>query len=192
MAKGAGARSLLYARCVDYHQLGPYLVAAFVVFMVYRRLRRSFGRQLLSKKRMGIRIAVLALIGCAVAATVAFKSMAFFGAMILGIAAGVALGLWGANRTRFEKVGGVLNYVPHTYTGIAVSLLFLGRLAYRLVALYGHGQGAPDTGSPVKSPFTLGLLYVFVGYYVCYLSLVLWKSKHLKPEDMEDAAAAPS
>jgi hypothetical protein len=177
---------------VDYHQLGPYLVAAFVVFMVYRRLRRSFGRQLLSKKRMGIRIAVLALIGCAVAATVAFKSMAFFGAMILGIAAGVALGLWGANRTRFEKVGGVLNYVPHTYTGIAVSLLFLGRLAYRLVALYGHGQGAPDTGSPVKSPFTLGLLYVFVGYYVCYLSLVLWKSKHLKPEDMEDAAAAPS
>jgi hypothetical protein len=125
---------------VDYHQLGPYLVAAFVVFMVYRRLRRSFGRQLLSKKRMGIRIAVLALIGCAVAATVAFKSMAFFGAMILGIAAGVALGLWGANRTRFEKVGGVLNYVPHTYTGIAVSLLFLGRLAYRLVALYGHGQ----------------------------------------------------
>jgi hypothetical protein len=26
-----------------------------------------------------------------------------------------------------------LHYMPHTYAGIAVSLLFLGRLVYRLV-----------------------------------------------------------
>jgi hypothetical protein len=174
---------------VDYHRLGPYLVAALVVFMVYRRLRRSFGRQVLSPKRMGIRIALLAVVGCA-ASTVAFKSTAFLGAMVAGIAAGAALGVWGANRTRFENFRGALNYVPHTYTGIAVSLLFLGRLAYRLVQLYGHGQAAPAPGSAVGSPFTLGLLFVLVGYYVCYYSLVLWKSKHRKPEDMEDASTA--
>lgn len=174
---------------MDYQQLGPFLVAAFVVFMVYRRLRRSFGRQVLSPKRMGIRIALLAVAGCA-ASTLAFRSTAFLGAMIAGIAAGAALGVWGANRTRFEYFRGALNYVPHTYTGIAVSLLFLGRLAYRLVELYGHGQSAPPAGFPIKSPFTLGLLFVLVGYYVCYLSLVLWKSRHIKPEDMEEASTA--
>jgi len=174
---------------VDYHHLGPFLVAALVVFVVYRRLRRSFGRQVLSPKRMSIRIVLLAVVGCA-ASIVAFKSTAFLGAMISGIAAGAALGYWGANHTRFENFRGVLNYVPHTYTGIAVSLLFLGRLAYRLVELYGHGQPSPADGAPIRSPFTLGVLYVLVGYYVCYYGLVLWKSKHLKPEDMEDASTA--
>jgi hypothetical protein len=174
---------------VDYHQLGPYLVAALVVFIAYRRLRRSFGRQILSPKRMTIRIVLLAVAGCGVAIA-APKSMDFLGAMLSGIAAGAALGYWGANHTRFENFRGVLNYVPHTYTGIAVSLLFLGRLAYRLVELYGHGRSAPPDGSPIRSPFTVGVLFVLVGYYACYYGLVLWKSKHLKPEDMEDTSTA--
>ena len=174
---------------MDYHQLGPILVAALVVFVAYRRLRRTFGRQVLSPKRMTVRIVLLAVVGCAVL-PYAFKSTAFLGAMVAGIAAGAALGYWGADHTRFENFRGVLNYVPHTYTGIAVSLLFLGRLAYRLVELYGHGQTPPPDGSPIRSPFTLGVLFVLVGYYVCYYGLVLWKSKHLKPEDMEDASTA--
>jgi hypothetical protein len=32
----------------------------------------------------------------------------------------------------------------------------------------------------VSSPLTLGLFFVLVGYYICYLGLILWKSKHLK------------
>jgi hypothetical protein len=42
----------------------------------------------------------------------------------------------------------------------------------------------------VKSPLTVGLLYVLIGYYVCYYGLVLRKSKQIKPEDMETAPAA--
>lgn len=178
---------------VDNQQLGPYLVAALVVFVVYRRLRRSFGRQVLSPKRMGIRITLLAVIGCMVGFVVLRSGLnpaAFLGAMIAGGAAGAALGVWGANHTRFEYFRGVLNYVPHTYTGIAVSLLFLGRLAYRLVEIYGHGHSSPPAGSPIRSPFTVGVLFVLVGYYVCYYSLVLRKSKHIKPEDMEEASTA--
>jgi hypothetical protein len=178
---------------VDYQQLGPLLVAALVVFMVYRRLRRTFGRQLLSPKRMAIRMVLLAVVGSSVAYVVlraGLNSTAFLGAMTAGIVAGAALGVWGANRTRFEYFRGALNYVPHTYTGIAVSLLFLGRLAYRLVELYGHGRSTPPPGSPIRSPFTVGVLFVLVGYYVCYYGLVLRKSKHIKPEDMEEASTA--
>jgi hypothetical protein len=42
----------------------------------------------------------------------------------------------------------------------------------------------------VRSPLTLGLLFVLIGYYVCYYSLVLWKSKQIKPEDIEVAPVA--
>jgi hypothetical protein len=189
----------------DFSQLGPYLIAALVVFAVYRRLRRSFGRQPLRPRRMMIRIVLLALIGCALMPA-AFRSTQFLAAELAGAALGIALGLWGAERTRFLMSGEQLHYVPHTYTGIAVSLLFLGRLAFRLVQVYSgshpshvaYANAVPGadpaqaltTGSMVQSPLTVGLLYVLIGYYLCYYGLVLWKSKHLKAEDIETNSAS--
>jgi len=32
---------------VDFSQIGPFLIAALAVFVIYRRFRRSFGQQLL-------------------------------------------------------------------------------------------------------------------------------------------------
>jgi hypothetical protein len=46
----------------------------------------------------------------------------------------------------------------------------------------------------MQSPLTLGFLFVVVGYYVCYYSIVLWKSKRIGPEDLEapsTSSAAP-
>jgi hypothetical protein len=188
----------------DFPQIGPFLIAALVVFAVYRRLRRSFGRQPLSPRRMTVRIVLLAVIGC-VLMPAALRSTQFLSAELAGAALGIALGLWGAERTRFLVSGERLYYVPHTYTGIAVSLLFLGRLAFRLVQMYlgSHASHAASanavpgagpapaltTGSMVQSPLTVGLLFVLIGYYVCYYSLVLWKSKHLKAEDTESDPA---
>jgi hypothetical protein len=86
-----------------------------------------------------------------------------------------------------------------------VSLLFIGRLLFRLLQWNGAGHPAMTalTADPAqgfapsmmaRSPLTFGLLYVLVGYYVCYYALVLRKSKHLGPEDIEEgsSAAAPS
>ena len=192
----------------DFPQLGPFLVAALVVFAVYRRLRRSFGRQLLRPTRMIVRIVLLTVIGCALMSA-AFRSAQFLTAGLAGVSLGVALGLWGAERTRFLMAGERLHYVPHTYTGIAVSLLFLGRLAFRLVQTYSgarpshvaYANAVPDAepaqaftaGSMVWSPLTVGLLFALIGYYVCYYGLVLRKSKHLKAEDIgsDPASAAP-
>ena len=107
------------------------------------------------------------------------------------------LALWGAERTRFQMHQGRLHYVPHTYTGIAVSLLFLGRLVFRVVQLYTGvhtAAGAAGLGptSMLSSPLTVGIFFVLVGYYVCYYSLVLRKSKHVKTEDIEGASIAAS
>ena len=148
----------------DFSQFGPYLVAALVVFMIYRRLRRSFGRQPLHPGRMIFRIVLLAAIGILLA-PMALRSTAFAAADVAGLAAGVVLAVWGASRTRFEQVGTQRYYVPHTYTGVAVSLLFIGRVAFRLFQVYGsHATGARPAaalGSSgadyVSSPLTLGL-----------------------------------
>jgi len=191
----------------DISQIGTYLLVALIVFVVYRRLRRSFGRQKLRPGRMALRIALLAILG-AVIAPMALRSAAFAGAAVAGLATGVLLAWWGASRTSFERVGTERFYVPHTYPGIAVSSLFIGRVVFRLLEAYQitHGQitygaqvnpaTAPGMGAAsygvagyVSSPLTLGLAFVLVGYYVCYLSWVVWKSKQLKlGEGMEHAS----
>jgi hypothetical protein len=185
----------------DVSQIGPFLIAVLVVFAIYRRFRRSFGQQPLRPVRMQVRIVVLLVIGCLLVPA-AFRSAAFMSAVLAGIAAGVALAMWGAARTRFLRVSGQLYYVPHTYTGIAVSLLFLGRLVYRLLQVSGnmhaiHAAG-PDSAnqafapaSMLQSPLTLGLYFVLMGYYVCYYSMVLWKSKRVVAEEATLSAPLP-
>jgi hypothetical protein len=182
----------------DFSQIGTYLVAALIVFAIYRRLRRSFGRQPLRRGRMIFRIVLLGVVGL-VLSPMALRSSAFGAAAAGGLAAGALLALWGASRTRFEQVGTVLYYVPHTYTGIAVSLLFIGRVAFRLLQAYGftHGTHAGSATVPaglggagyLSSPLTLGLFFVLVGYWVCYLAWILRKSMYLKPgEGIQDAS----
>jgi hypothetical protein len=182
----------------DFSQIGPYLLAALVVFAVYRRLRRSFGRQALRPARLTIRIVVLAVLACAML-PLGLVSVQFLAAEFSGAALGLGLGVWGAQRTRFLMQDGQLHYVPHTYTGIAVSLLFVGRLAYRLIQVYmgghvPHGAADPSRAfagtSMLKSPLTVGILFVLVGYYVCYYGWLLWKSKRLTAADIDAASAA--
>jgi hypothetical protein len=184
----------------DFSQIGPFLFAALVVFAVYRRLRRSFGRQLLRPTRMTIRMVLLTLIVCALLPS-ALRSTQYLGAQLAGAALGIGMGFWGAQRTRFLMAGERLYYVPHTYTGIAVSLLFVGRLVFRIFQAYigAHaGQAAypadpsqaMGAASMVRSPLTVGVFFVLAGYYLYYYGWVLWKSKHLKTEDIEVAPAA--
>ena len=177
----------------DFSQIVPLFFAVLLVFLIYRRFRRNFGQQLLRPVRMRVRIALLLVIGCLLLPG-ALRSAAFMSALLGGMAAGVALAIWGAGRTRFLRISGQLYYVPHTYTGVAVSLLFLGRLVYRLIQAYGNMHAAhaagPDASSQafapasmLQSPLTLGLFFVLMGYYVCYYSMVLWKSKRVAAEE---------
>ncbi|HEX3395206.1 MAG TPA: hypothetical protein VHS76_00815 [Steroidobacteraceae bacterium] len=179
---------------VDFSQIGALILAILLVFLIYRRFRRNFGQQPMRPVRMVVRIVLLLVVGCLLLPS-ALRSAALMSAVLGGIAVGVALAVWGAAQTRFLRSSGQLFYVPHTYTGVAVSFLFLGRLIYRLVQMYGnmHAAHAAGAGSPspalapagmLKSPLTLGLFFVLMGYYVCYYSVVLWKSKRVAAEEV--------
>lgn len=165
--------------------------------MVYRRFRRTFGRQLLRPTRMILRV-ILLLVLAAALAPAALRGRDYLFAQTAGGAAGVALALWGASRTRFMRDGERLFYIPHTYTGIVVSALVLGRIVYRWVEMYPGGfpvAGNPSPGEPagmVKAPLTAGLFFVLIGYYVCYYGKVLWKSRRITPADLEAPTASSS
>jgi hypothetical protein len=184
----------------DFSQIGPFLFAALVVFAIYRRFRRSFGRQPVRRGRMTLRMVLLAAAGCALM-PMALRSGQILTAELIGAALGVGLALWGAKRTRFLMYREQLHYIPHTYTGIAISLLFLGRLVFRAAEGYtaartphlAHVAGTYpahplDPLSMVGNPLTVGMLFVLIGYYVCFYGWVLRKSRQLKPQDIEIAA----
>jgi hypothetical protein len=184
----------------DYSKIGPFLFAALIVFVIYRRFRRNFGQQPLRPIRMQIRIALLLIIGGLLLPTV-FRSTSFLISMFAGLAVGIGLAVWGGSRTRFLRISNQLYYVPHTYTGVAVSLLFLGRLVYRLIQVYTNAHAAravnPEyanqafvPASMLTSPLTLSLFFVLMGYYVCYYSIVLWKAKRSAPEEVGGQPAA--
>jgi hypothetical protein len=184
----------------DFSQIGPFLFAALVVFGIYRRFRRNFGQQLLRPTAMYVRMGLLVVVGCLLLSA-APHSLEFIGGAIVGAALGIGLALWGAARTRFVWAANRLYYVPHTYTGIAVSLLFLGRLVYRLIQVYGnlHAARVAGVADPALasagmfgSPLTIGLFFVLMGYYVCYYGVVLRKSKLIPAAPVESAGTQAS
>ena len=180
------------------HLLGQAVFFAFVLWIIYRRFRRLFGRQELRPKRMKFRIVLLSVLGVFLVIP-ALISQELAWAMVAGLAVGVGLGVWGARHTRFEVLDGKTYYIPHTYAGMVVSALFLGRLIYR-IAMVSHsawdvvsvdsGPGFGDVfGGIGHRPITYCIFYMLVGYYVYYYNYVLYESRHLKPGDYEKPAA---
>jgi hypothetical protein len=170
------------------HLWGTALTAAFVLFLIYRRFRRTFGRQPLRPKRMIVRMTVLGVIGLLLLPA-ALRSADSALAIGVGLAVGLGLGMWGAKHTRFERHQQELHYIPHTYAGMVVAALFLGRLIYRFVMLGQGGLSSPGALGPIyQNPVTLSVFFVLIGYYVYYYGFVLWKSKHITPEDLEVAS----
>ena len=171
------------------HIWGIVATVVLLLFIIYRRVRRLFGRQPLKPARMLTRIVILCVVG-ALLSPAALRSSAAALALSAGLALGVAIGAWGARHTRFEWHEGELHYVPHTYAGLVVSALFLGRVLYRFLILSQSdssldagasarqpGSGIEGFGALYHNPLTLSVFFVLIGYYVCYYGYVLWQFK---------------
>jgi len=163
--------------------LTPILFGALIVFSIYRRVRRNVGRQRVRPSRMQFRIVVFSLIGALVLLG-ALRNVEVAGAMLAGVAGGVVLAWFGVRHTKFDVTEMGTCYTPHTYIGLFVSLLFLGRIAYRFIVVYPMMHAAAQaSGNPLaayqKSPLTMAIFGVLVGYYVAYHAGVLGRSRAL-------------
>jgi hypothetical protein len=163
----------------------PIVFGALIAFSIYRRVRRNIGRQPLQPGRMQFRIVFLSMIGALIAFG-ASRDINLLGALLAGVAGGAVLGWFGLRHTKFEATGQGNFYTPHTYIGLAVSALLLGRVAYRVLAIYPSMQAAHQANedpfaSFQRSPLTLAILGVVIGYYICYFIGVLRRNRSLTP-----------
>jgi hypothetical protein len=134
------------------------------------------GRQRLSKVRPWITLTVFPLI----VAMLALAGLAHPERLTLlagGLAVGAVLAGYGLRRTKFEVTPQGYYYTPNAHLGIALSLLFVARIAYRFVEIYMLNPTVPrDMQEFGSSALTLGVFGLLAGYYVGYaIGLVRWR-----------------
>jgi cytochrome b561 len=125
-----------------------------------------------------------------------FFSLAFppaLAAMAGGAIAGIALAMVGLHHTKFENTREGRFYIPHTYTGLVVTALFLGRMCYRLLVIYPQMRAAAtDDQSPMgnlqHSPLNALVFGLLIGYYI-YFNVGVLRRSQLAP--LEPAPSAP-
>ena len=170
---------------MDQTQITLVVTFALIGFAIYRRVRRTIGRQPFQPRRMQMRMIVLGVAG-AIALAFSFRNIEVGGAMLAGIAGGAALGIFGLRHTKFETTPQGQFYTPHTYIGLFVTLLFLGRLAYRFLIVMPSMQAAAQAhenpyAAFQKSPLTMAIFGIVIGYYVAYYAAVIREMRRISP-----------
>jgi len=155
-------------------------VGALVAWRMYSRIRRVIGRQQLSNNRPRITVVLFMLLfGLLLFSTFAHPINAV--ALVGGAGLGAALGVLGIRLTKFEQTAEGLFYTPSAHLGIALSVLFIGRIVWRFFELYSlDGQAPPPAGMNdiTYSPLTLVIFATLAGYYVTYaIGLLRWRRR---------------
>jgi hypothetical protein len=153
-----------------------------LAWLIWRRVRRQFGRQPIQRKRMIFRIVLFSVIGAALALS-GFHRVELAEGLAGGVLIGAALGLLGLRLTRFEVDPAKGDcYVPNPWIGALLTALLLGRLGWRLLVVLPQMQGTPAAmsaapGMPpmgyASSPLTMMVIGLLVGYYIAYFSGLL-------------------
>lgn len=161
---------------------------ALYAWAAYRRIRRNIGRQPFQPTRLGVRIAILTLVGGGfLFAAAAGPASAAMEAGLGGLVLGAVLGFVGLRLTRFESTPEGFFYTPNVYIGVGLSALFIGRLIYRfLVVGQVTAASAAAAGQPganplaviTANPLTLAIFTLLVGYYVTYYAGVLLRARN--------------
>lgn len=165
------------------------VLVPLIVWRMYSRFRRMVGRQRLSRIRPWITLTIFpALILLIAFATLSHpERLAWLAA---GLLAGALLGVFGLVKTRFEPTPQALFYTPNAHLGIALSLLFVARIAYRFIEIYAIDPTVPHGMNDfARSPLTLAVFGLLAGYYVAYaIGLVRWRFRVRRAKHEREAA----
>ena len=167
-------------------------IAALLAWRAYARFRKMVGRQRLSNVRPWVTLSVFPLLVILLIASAQTHPQRLFW-LAGGLVAGAALAVYGLRKTRFEPTPQGLYYTPNAHIGVALSLLFVARIAYRLVEVYtseavSSGNGAVDFA---RSPLTLAVFGLLAGYYIGYaVGLVRWRSRVLEAKRQRESLLA--
>lgn len=165
----------------------PIWFGGLIVWSVYRRVRRNIGRQRLRPRRAAISLVILSIVSVVTGGTSVhnINLLLGFGG---GLVPGALLGHIGLSLTRFEIKSEGHFYTPSAHVGVALSLIFIGRLIYRYVMLRGLSPATNHVPAAAQSPLTLFIFGLLAGYYIVFYAGVLIHShdqKHTVPPPRE-------
>jgi hypothetical protein len=157
------------------------VLVPLIAWRVYARIRRLVGRQRLSRIRPWVTLILFpALIVLLCFAAHSHPERLWW--LAGGLSVGLLLGRFGLGKTRFEATPQGLFYTPNVHLGIALSLLFVARIAYRFVEVYALEPAMPHGMDDfARSTLTLAVFGLLAGYYVTYaVGLVRWRFRVLR------------
>lgn len=157
----------------------PILAGGLVAWGLYFRVRRNLGRQKLHRRRALASLAVFAIFSVAVMVATLRDADLLLG-FGCGLLPGALLGLVGLRLTRFETTEAGHFYTPNARIGVALSVLFVGRLIYRFIVLHSLARAIPPPTAMPKSPLTLFIFGLLAGYYIVYYAGVWLHSRNQK------------
>lgn len=135
-------------------------------------MRRNIGRQPLQPRRVTFRLTILCLVSIVTTAVLAhFAPHAAVG-LAGGILTGGLLGFLGWRLTRFETTEEGHFYIPDTRMGVAISLIVVIRILYRMIVPPDFSLVPGHTPQPI-SPLTFFLVGISLGYFIVYLTGLL-------------------
>lgn len=145
----------------------PILFGGLMLWGIYRRIRRSIGKQKLRPRRYIFSLVIFGLVGfLIVTAALHAQNLNLLFGFGSGILLGAMLGFFGLRLTRFETTDEGHFYTPNTYIGGALSLLLVGRLIYNF---WRNGGLSPSLAHPPsQSPLTYFIIGLTFGYYIVY------------------------
>jgi len=157
--------------------LMPIAIGALVLWRVTRRVRRLVGRQPVRPGRLAFTLVFFPLLVVLLGLS-GFRDPEVLFGLGGGLVLGALIGVVGLRMTRYEVTPEGLFYRPHTGIGIALALLFVGRVLYRFGAFYfATGTVDPHVWSSFgRSPLTLAVFGVLAGYYIAYaIGILRWR-----------------
>jgi TRAP-type C4-dicarboxylate transport system permease large subunit len=154
-------------------------IGALIAWRVYARVRRSVGRQRFRPVRSWISAVLFPLLVVALLVG-SFTHPLRAVAELAGVGIGIALAIYGLRLTKFEDTPAGTFYTPNAHVGIALSLLFVARVAYRLIQLYLLPASLDEPPATfVRSPLTLLMVGTLAGYYAWYAFGLLRRQRAL-------------
>ena len=164
------------------------VAAPIMLYGFYRRIHRNIARQKVQAGRLLLRSSALMLLFAALLLWPSFDP-AMAAATLGGVVIGAPLALFGLRHTRFEVMPDGHYFTPNRILGVAISMLFIGRIVYRMIVLYPMletQQKAGQAASPLmfaggpRSTLTLALLGLVIGYFTTYCLGVLLTARRLE------------
>ncbi|WIH05434.1 hypothetical protein KHF85_02685 [Xanthomonas translucens pv. graminis] len=154
----------------------PYLATAGIGWLYYRRIRRYFGRQPWQPRRTLARLLALALAAAGLSYLAAVLPPVRLG-MGVGMLAGAALGAVALQHTDIEWRDGTRYYTPNPWIGAGLSVLLIGRLAWRWASAAFSGGSAQSLHD--ASPLTLAIAAALVVYSLLHSGGLLLRMRAL-------------